>query len=288
MEIILNDLSLDGQFRNFEEFEVYFENILKNILKIIAEKKIPLYKMADLLQREVMPGITLHETLRCRTNIATATIFKQRISQIMGNPYLEENIQTLEEVEYEYPVEIEKPNCFTEAIERKSPMLSFPQEKYEADIFECKKSGNSIMLPNIKDVKQLLECYLPEALEDIEYILSNYPFSKKVVLAKINNRCYTAQALLENGLLVEDVQKIIHQIPELIDDKENGRKTHRWAHIDGQINEYRVTISADREFRIFFLWQEKLIFLNGFIKKRQSTPKEEKRKAKELADFLAC
>lgn len=34
--------------------------------------------------------------------------------------------------------------------------------------------------------------------------------------------------------------------------------------------------------RLFFVWEEKLMFLNGFVKKTQQTPESEKKKAREI------
>jgi len=283
MEIILNDLSLDGQFQDFEEFERYFIETLNAVLTVIAEKNITLYKMTMLLEREVIKGITLIQLLHQKTNVAALAVLRKRFIQLMDNPFLDDDIKADADGVYCYPAVAEEPNCFTEAIERVAPMLSFPNEQFEQDYFACEKSKMTITLHNIKDLKGLLDELLLRNREEIGYILEKYPFSKKILLAGTEGRYHTVQAIVENGLLLEDIQKILRQLPMLIEDKQNGRKTHRWENIDGPINEYRVTISEDREFRIMFLWQDGLILMNGFVKKRQTTPKGEIDKAKMIA-----
>ena len=69
-------------------------------------------------------------------------------------------------------------------------------------------------------------------------------------------------------------------------DKSQGLKSHWWDSVEADICEYRISISSNREFRLFFLWKKELIFLNGFIKKTETTPAAEKRKAREIASRL--
>lgn len=52
-------------------------------------------------------------------------------------------------------------------------------------------------------------------------------------------------------------------------DKMSGIESHFYDRIDGDLNEYRLTISGNREFRLFFLWKDKIIFLNGGVKKTE-------------------
>lgn len=58
-------------------------------------------------------------------------------------------------------------------------------------------------------------------------------------------------------------------MPRLIMDKMSGIESHFYDRIDGDLNEYRLTISGNREFRLFFLWKDKIIFLNGGVKKTE-------------------
>lgn len=282
MDLVLNDCSIVGQFKNYEEFEEYFISVLNAVFEVIDEKKMTLYKMSSLLNCRIIGDFTLAQVLAAISNSAVAAVLRRRIIHIMSNPYLDNESKTVPGIAYEYPGKTEEPNCFTEAIERRLPLLSFPEQKYSDSFFACRRNGEQFNIHNIKDVKDLLDVYLTEENKDIIYILRKYPFPKKVNFAELNGRCYAEKALLENELSYEDFHKIVKQIPDLIDDKLHGRKTHRWDSIEGKINEYRVTVSGSREFRLFFLWEEEIVFLNGFIKKTPATPKAEKQKAKDI------
>lgn len=52
-------------------------------------------------------------------------------------------------------------------------------------------------------------------------------------------------------------------------DKMSGIESHFYDIIDGDLNEYRLTISENRKFRLFFLRKDKIIFLNGGVKNRK-------------------
>ncbi len=284
MELVLNDLSMVGQFKDYEEFEGYFIRVLNRLLEMIAEKQIPLYKLPDIFEKEVAKGVTLHQMLLTRKNHPAAAILRKRIMQILDNPFLVgEWVKTVKGVFYGYPGKTEEPNCFTEAIERKCPLLSFPEPHFMGDSFSCFRDNVPLSVPNIKEIGDLLDFYLSEAPWDIRYILVHYPFPQKVILAEINHKCYLADALTDNHLSCEDIRKIIGHIPDLIRDWTSGKKTHWWDSIEEKIYEYRVTISGGREFRIFFLWKEGLILMNGFVKKTQATPSAEKKKARLIA-----
>ena len=132
-----------------------------------------------------------------------------------------------------------------------------------------RKDGKTIVLHNFTAKEIFLTEYLRENPEMIKNIIEEYPYpsDKKVILAKVSDRCHAEEALLNNSLEVQDLLKILQNIPRLMMDKSQGLKSHWWDSVEADICEYRISISSNREFRLFFLWKKELIFLNGFIKK---------------------
>ena len=61
MELILNELSLDGQFRSRDEFTEYVLDVLRPVLDIVIENKIPLLKKSDLYIRRITGDETLQD-----------------------------------------------------------------------------------------------------------------------------------------------------------------------------------------------------------------------------------
>ncbi len=283
MELIMNDFSMTGQFECFDEFQEYFINVFIGILDVIEKKKIPLYKIPDMLTHHIIKDMTLAQILQQKCNAAAMSAFRKKLIILLDNPYLDDqSMQTQLDTSYGYPGRCEEPNCFTEAIERRCPLVSFQHKEFLSTEFECTKDGEGVLLPNVRTKRDLLDCYLPNAIDDLQYIVEQYPFEPKVILAEVNQKCYAKDALLENELSTEDIQKIFKNIPNLLADLLNGRKTHWWESVEKDIFEYRVTISAGREFRVLLFWKESLYFLNGFVKKTQNTPEREKKKARDI------
>lgn len=287
MELVLNELSMTGQFQSYDEFEDYFVNSFNEVLEIIEQKNIVLYKLSSLHSRPLVGKLTLIQILQESRNKAAMAILKKRILQLMANPYLDDE-QTLTDAvsSYEYPGKCDEPNAFTEAIERESPLLSFRHKEYGKELFVCRKNGLEVLLINIRDKKDLLERYLKECPKDFRYVTEHYPFSTQIVFAEVHGRCYAEQAILENKLMDLDIQKIFENIPNLLDDLRNGRKTRFWDFFENEeFFEYRVTVKAG-EFRLLFYQNEKIYFLNGFLKKTGKTPVQQKLIAKGIIKNL--
>lgn len=282
MEIILNDNSLDGQFASLEDFEEYFLSDMRPILEGMEKQHINLQKKTDTYARYITKEITLNSYLR-RANRTAATIMKKLIVQLYHEPHWDlENMQSRADGIYDYPGKCEEPNCFTEAMERKCPLLSFRHNSYMKERFSCKCDGKEMEIVNIYRLLVLYQWLLLGKKADIRYIFESFPFEREILFAETESRCYALEALEENDLSPEDHWKIFSNILRLIEDKKAGRKTHFWDNIEGAINEYRITVSGDREFRMLFLWEKEIVFLNGFIKKTALTPESEKKKAKNI------
>lgn len=277
MELILNDLSLYGQFPSVEDFEAYFLEYLYQVIHLIIEEQIPLYKKSDTYSRMITQNISLVKYLRESSNQPVATLLKKAIIEMAySEPYWDtDGMQSRPDVEYCYPNKQDEPNCYTEAIERKCPLLSVQVARTLETKIVCYYDDEPIEITDIRDDKELLEAYLSDDVNNVQVVIENYPVGKKVKCAEIAGRCYTKEALLENDLSAQDILKFVTNMRILIQDKSNGRKTHWWDSIKDDIYEYRLSISDGREFRVLFQWGKELTFLNGFIKKTGKTPKEE-------------
>lgn len=286
MEIVLNDYSISNQFDTYQSFEAYYRNTLVHILRIIVEKNMPLFKVEDILRKPLIEGEPLCVVFR-KANQSALTQMKIYLRKMMASPFLEDVLRTVDGVDYDCPFSSDIPNCFTEAIERKCPVLSFPHVEFTSKQIACKRDKIDYLLPNILDKDDVLWNLLCNAAIEIRYILENLSFSKKVKLAVINDRCYAEEALLSLGH--KDLYNIARHINDLIRDKSGGSKTRFWDSIKSDkvnLYEYRMSISSGREFRLFFIWGESLVFLNGFIKKTEETPKHEIEKAEKIARQL--
>ena len=271
---------MDGQFQSLEEFSDYFVKVLRPLLDVVVEKEIPFLKKSDIYERRVTETERLQDLMRMANNPAISMLKQYIIKMAYCEPYWDTGAQEYaDDRKYEYPFQAEEPNCFTEALRRKGCLLSFSHKRFSSEKFDCKIDGVDTQIENIVELCRLLVCYLAENRYDIRYILEHYPFKQRVLLAEVDGKCYAHEALTQNGLEIEDYRVIIDAIPRLLEDLESGRKSDLWDKLREDIFEMRLHVSGRRIFRLFFYREKQLCFLNGFIKKTQTTPKDEIEKA---------
>lgn len=286
MELILNEFSLNGQFDSEEEFAYYIIDILIPVLKVIEEKRIPLLRKSTMYNCQVTKEQQLQDFLK-RANDPVISVLKKYISNLaFCEPYWDLEAESLNDVKYEYPAKADEPNCFTEAIERNAGLVSFRNDEFKEACFICKRDNENISICNITTLKYLLVEYLKENRDDIRYVLEKFPFGRTVLLAEVKGKCYAEEALLQNGLDIDDYNTIIESIPKLIEALNNGRKSDLWDKLKDDIFELRIHISGERIFRLLFKQNSGLIFLNGFIKKTQKTPSQEIEKAIKISKMI--
>lgn len=279
MELILNELSFEGQFRSNDDFADYFQKVLAPLLDIIIENKIPLLKKADIYNHKIVDDKTLEDLLRVGGDPVITSLRTRIVSLAYSHPYWDNEMMSCVGVDYDYPAIAKEPNCFTEVIERRGKLISLQHSTYNADEILCKRNNEQVVIRNITEVKTLLKEYLLENRTTIRYILEKYPYSRLIRCVQIDGKCHAEEALLDNNLETNDFVNIIESIQRLIDDFERGRKSDLWDKLQDDVFELRMHVSANRIFRLLFVQREGLYFLNGFIKKRQKTPQAEIDKA---------
>ena len=86
------------------------------------------------------------------------------------------------------------------------------------------------------------------------------------------------------SLSEEDIKVIVDDMEKLISQTSNGENPGRLTgSIDGKLKEFRTSLSNKREIRFFYFEvNRRIIFMNGFLKKTEQTPKEEIDKAKKI------
>ncbi|MBT9775977.1 hypothetical protein GPL15_05600 [Clostridium sp. MCC353] len=282
MELILNELSFDGQFQSQDEFADYVLDTLIPVLDVVMENRVPLLKKSDIYNRKITRELTMQDLLM-RANDPSMSLLKSCIVNLgYCEPYWDSSVLTDMEVKYEYPVSAEEPNCFTEVIERGGKLLSLQHRLYDADKFLCRRDEEELEIGNIVEVKKLLKEILQEDKGKIRYIIERYPYERLVECAVVSGKCFAEEALLENNLEVCDLLHVIEVIPQLIEDLEQGRKSKLWDKLEEDVFELRLNVSANRIFRLLFVQYGGIQFLNGFIKKTQKTPVAEIKRAVEI------
>lgn len=291
MELILNDYSVSGQFISYDDFTDYVLDVLAPILDLVIENQIPFLKRQSFYDCKITKELSLNDILM---HTGDPVIYKIRnyISQLgYQPPYWDDSPLSQKTIEYQYPAEDDEPNCFTEVIERKGALLSFPCDGYDTESFLCKRDDETVVIQNVKETKSFLHTYLLDDIRNTRYVIEKYPFQNqtKIILATVKGRCYAEEALLNNGLNLEDMKKFLYAVPRMIEGLTRGEKNDYWDMLRKGIFEFRIRVSSNRIFRLLFFQRGGIIFLNGFIKKQQTTPNSEIEKAELIKkQYLDC
>lgn len=286
MEVILNDFSVAGQFASCDEFTDYILDEMTTVLDCMIEKRIPFLKRQDFYSCRITEALSLNDILLRANDPAIAAIRKYISELAYHEPYWDKEILSKGDVKYKYPAEGKEPNCFTEVIERNGALLSFPSKTYAAEHFICYRNEKMLSIFNIMGKRTFFNTYIKDNMEDIKYVLENYPYQISVTLAEIKGKCYAQEALLGNRLDITDIQNILLSISWMMDGMRNGVKNDYWDSLRDGIFEFRVRVSDNRIFRLLFFQDGGIVFLNGFIKKTQKTPPNEIEKALKIKRIL--
>lgn len=279
MEIILNDFSVVGQFGSVDEFVDYALDVLKPILDMVIEKEIPFYRRGDMYDYKITNEESLNDVF-IRNGDPAISVIRSYIQQLgFVEPYWDTEPLTSVEINYYYPAKGDEPNCFTEAIERGGALLSFPNAGYDEKFYSCERDGKEVLVSNITETKSFLNTYLEDDIQNIRYVIERYPYQRTMQFAEVHDRCYALEALMKNDLTIEDMKKILSGLEWMLEGISTGQKNHYWDKHQDEIWEFRIDISSKRTFRLFFIQDNGIVFLNGFIKKSQETPSGEIDKA---------
>lgn len=288
MDIVLNDYAFEGQFESTESFALWIQREWIKIFDFLTEHEIALYKKSDFYSRNITADKTIRDLLKTTNDPIISKIKTFIIQSAFSEPYwdMPSVMKTDLRNTYSCPFQEELPNCFSESIERDKVILSVKNEHFSESHYQYLKNEKSGSITNIVDYNSFLCWLLYVSSKDIRYVFENYPLERKIMFAEIEGRCYAEEALLGNDLTIEDKQSILLHFKELIQGLSTGTKNRFWDSLTNGIFEYRITVSAGREFRLLFFQKDAIIFLNGFIKKQSKTPKDELDKALMLKKLL--
>lgn len=292
MDVILNEYSLNGQFESIEEFVLWIRNEWMEMFDYFLQKKVAIYKKSNFYSNKVTKDETLRDLLKMRGDPLIAKIKSFIINSAYSDPYwdTEDNCKSKQGNTYKCPNDNDLPNCFSEAIERDRTVLSIKNENYLERHIVYLRDNVAGELYNIVEYNSFLIWLLEYETGDDRYVFEHYKFDRQVEFAEVDGRCYAEEALQQNNLTVGDKKKLLLSVSDMIRGLSTGKKNRFWDSISDEIFEYRLSVSAGREFRLLFVQNKKtIVFLNGFIKKQQKTPTYEIDKAKKIKrKYLQC
>jgi len=181
MEILINELSLTGQFMNVDKFVEQGLPALLSTLKDIRPATDQLYKKEDLYSSKVTSELTLHDLFVGSLSRKYDEIrrFKSLLAQLFENPYWEGNMKQSVDSKYIYMENDIWGSSLAEACERDKVVLSFKHESFIDRLLPVTKVAVVIDIDNLFEKGHYLElCWKRRNISFEEYCIGNFSGNK--------------------------------------------------------------------------------------------------------------
>lgn len=284
MEVVLNDLSLEGQFDTVEEFSESLLQYTLPTLEILKNNQIEVLKSYMMYNLMVTPTHKFADIMQLSGDPVLSKLRSQLHSLYGEEPYWEDDSQCNEDAIYSCKyTESFNGYCIAEALERNAWIYSFENEKFIDEFLEITKNGEVHRLINFFEPNMLIKSLLDLRIITMpQYLGLKYKSDKSFGIGI--NKDYFSELVEEASLSAEDIEIITEDIERLISLIKEGANLGRLSDtFDNGLREFRTSLDHRREIRIFYyLENNNPIFLNGFLKKTQKTPPSQIQKAERI------
>lgn len=283
MEIIINDFSLDSQFLNTEEFLDSLNDITLPMLDRLQGLQIKVLSSHNSYGLLVTEEKTLYDMMTIKGS-AEIRKFKRRLQELLfDDPFWNDDIKSINEIYDCEFTELKSQHCLAEALEREIPVLSFEHNKFKDSTIKISKNSEEKVIKNLFSEGIMLEIFREDkVITHLEFIILKYNINESFGLLKGKN--YFKDLVEESVLSIDDQSYIISDMDKLINFFIKGENPGDLSKtIDGKLKEFRTSLTNNRKIRFFYFESNnKIVFMNGFLKKTQKAPKSQIDRAKRI------
>lgn len=284
MKIIINENSLEGQF---DDMDCFLDSLCNNTLPVLDILKfldISILKSANMYCCKITKDKVVYDVLKLRGSAEIRKLKKLLSNLLLDDPYWDSSSEFDADACYKINgLKISDNYSVAEALERKIPVISFEHSEFMYEEIKVYKNDIKNSVSNLYNKENSLDFFKKmKMLNPSKFLFLKYGNKKSFGLNC--GRDYFEDLYKNASLKYDDVVIILDDIEKLIkcsyDQKNPGRLSKT---IEGKLKEFRTSLSDNREIRIFYYEEAKnIIFLNGFLKKTEKTPKLEIDRAKLL------
>ncbi|MGH1647797.1 DUF4160 domain-containing protein [Enterococcus gilvus] len=157
MDIIINELSLTGQYMSYDEFIEYCKIKLVPFLNHCDKKGYVVFKKTDFYQCKVTMQHTLHDLLRQKKKSpAVAYLIAVMTKKFFTNPYWDQESKIETETKYSCEMSVEETCCIYEACERDQLLFSFTNANFDNSYIKVYKNEREILIRSFTDLESLI------------------------------------------------------------------------------------------------------------------------------------
>lgn len=177
MDILINELSLDSQFDNIEEFVKYLPEVIKCLRTIDEEECLKLYKHSDLFNRQITPEMKFSDIRKIRGNDYLTRIKSVLLRLSDSPPFWDDDVENIhQDIDKKYmngDVDVSA-TSIAEAVAREGIALSFHNEKFRDLILDIKEGDKEYKLHSA-----VSSVYLTEKLYNVGAICQSLYLKNK-------------------------------------------------------------------------------------------------------------
>lgn len=182
MELLLNELSLTGQFDSVEDF---VERGVMNVLQVLHELRDEdqVLKKYDFYNCQVTPQHTIHEVLTGNVSRTHDELrkFKIHLSRVFSDPYWEDDPRQDPISQYLFEAVSVTGTSLAEAYERNQIIISFVHQNFQDSPIPIIKKGNQRMIDNLFEEGQYITFLYTRGL------LTTFSLRNKARFARTNH-----------------------------------------------------------------------------------------------------
>lgn len=260
MDVVINDFSLDGQFKDAEGF---FDSLVEETLPAfynLVNRDCEILSSFETYSRQVSSDLTLYDTLTKGPyrGYPEATKLKSFLASCTSDPYWTAAPQTNSQLEYSMSGKIVEviPNCFTEAFAREGILLSFQNKDFKRDKLEITVDGQEQFLCNLFDKETAGQALFCKKVIGLAEFLMFAKYGKPVHFLENNGRYYSDEGFADGNLTIEDGLSIFKDFKRSIEFLCKGTLKSRFSdsitHKEITYYEFRCSLPDRREFRIYY------------------------------------
>lgn len=167
MELLLNEKSLDGQFKELEDFYQVLPDMSRN-LKILRQKQVSLLKHSALYSRKITQDMTILDLQNRKGNVSPlhrdkVKKWKRELSSLIMEPPFWD-MESSEQID-----------SLQEAARRQTDVLSFPHPDYQDRILLISYKDIAVPVKSAVTTKYLLELlFQHKTLDVLEFLKLRY------------------------------------------------------------------------------------------------------------------
>lgn len=273
MEILINELSLKGQFNSIPEFlETSFRSFYE-MFAILDQQNISPSKKYEFYEAKITANETFNDLFKKNYGVFTEfTLYKRTIDKCLKEPFWQDNQQHDSNGIYLHKNQNVTNTSLAEAFERNATLLSFVPSDFEEKQVEVSKENQYKNILNFTKKHHLLESLYENKLINFHQFCLHYFKGTKLSFQKVNLK--ESFDLLNNDTIENDFYNSFNVFvamnwTDIANQSNDTGIAYKKHHKQNEFHSYQLSFEiykfrASQKFRVFGYRKEDVFFVLEF------------------------